>query len=510
MRVVTGEEMGRVDAFAMEEIGLRGELLMETAGQKLTEAIKETGLKKESQVVILAGTGNNGGDGIVISRLLKEEGYNVTTYVIPPFEKVRGDARKHLEIHQQAGHSVHQYDASPAECIDQLQTSDCVIDALLGTGIQGEVREPYTRLIEEVNRSAAFIVSIDVPSGLSAAEAANPNVAVRADLTLTVQCPKLSFYTYPARTFCGELKTLDIGIPARALQTEGEARFTWDEKDFLTSFPERKTEAHKGQHGKGCLIAGSYSMPGAAVLAGKGAINGGTGLLTMIAPPSIREIVATPLPVAMVDAPSGNEAYLTAESLEQTGVDSFDAVAVGPGLGRKGEETETLMGRLLERVQGPLIVDADGLFAISSKLNQLKSRQAPTVLTPHPGEMAQLLNCSIEEVESHRFSRSREFAVEYGVHLVLKGPFTIVTTPEGRQYVNTSGNSGLAKGGSGDVLTGLLLAFSMTHARLQEAVSNAVFLHGKTAEYLAESVPLIGINPDQLAETTPHAFQSLI
>ncbi|WP_077615572.1 bifunctional ADP-dependent NAD(P)H-hydrate dehydratase/NAD(P)H-hydrate epimerase [Caenibacillus caldisaponilyticus] len=482
MQIVSGEEMAAIDRYAIEAIGLKGSLLMENAGRAVSERLFSL-LNEEDRIGVIIGKGNNGGDGFVIARYLIDKGYDTEVWLISEEAAIKGDALEHMRIYKNAGGSLRSLPMEGWEAFkNATERWTVLVDALLGTGVKGAPRAPYDEVIRLINRSPAKVVAVDLPSGVPADGGAFEHEAVQADHTFTLQCPKLAQYTFPARHFYGRTEVVDIGIPKAALAAVlgGEKRILWTWRDVERTFPIRARAAHKGDHGKGLIVAGSKNMPGAAALAVRAASRAGAGLLTASVPESVRAIIGAQAPEAMFgdidwERPSEAERQLS----------RYDAVAFGPGLGRS-EETERRLLTLLGAYHGPLIIDADGLYFLHAHLDRLTKRGAPVILTPHAGEMARLIGGSIDEVENDRFGLSRRFAAEYGVHLVLKGPYTIVTTPERRQFVNATGNPGLAKGGSGDVLTGILLGFVMQHARLHEAVCNAVFLHGAAADRLVE------------------------
>ncbi|NNV06413.1 NAD(P)H-hydrate dehydratase [Geobacillus sp. C56-T2] len=478
--IVTTGEMYAIDQEVEEKIGIRSDSLMENAGQALFRALKER-ISRAARVAVLAGTGNNGGDGFVIARMLKSYGYETDVWLIPPREKVKGAALLALEVYERSGYSWLPYEGNEQAFAARLPHYDAIVDALLGIGVKGTVRSPYKEIIEQVNRAQATIYAIDVPSGVPA-DGGDVSTAVCADVTLTIQCPKLGAYTFPAADYYGELAVVDIGIPPAAVQAKAAARFLWEEDDVARTMPKRTRSAHKGTHGKLLIVGGSKAMSGAVTMAAKAALRGGAGLVTMAVPETVYEVVASRVPEAMCRLwPAEDGAF--AGAADWDGLD-IDAMAIGPGMGRT-DGVRRLVSELV-RQPVPLVLDADALFFWDDYAEQVRGRSAPTVITPHPGEMARIVHRSVREVEHDRFGVSKRLAIEYGVYVVLKGPYTIVATPDGAQYVNATGNPALAKGGSGDVLTGIIAAFLLQHKEVQPAVSNAVFVHGKAADWLVQ------------------------
>ncbi len=504
MNVVTGEEMHQIDRYAIEEIGLKEELLMENAGLAFVNCILPLLDKKANRVAVLIGVGNNGGDGFVISRSLLEKGFQVDVWLIPPLHKVKGTARYHMEVFEKCGYECLNFDSfSYEQFLEKLMGSTHVIDAMLGTGVRGSIRSPYKEIIRAVNELDCTVISVDLPSGLPSDGSCEVGEAIKATHTVTLQCPKLSAFTYPAREYYGELSVVDIGIPKRAINEISKTRFLWTEEDVKRTLPVRKPSSHKGSHGKGLIIAGSKTMTGAPVLTTKACHRLGAGLVTLAIPDVAHEIVASQIIEATFHLCSSKNGEIDDINLSREQLkDRYDAVAIGPGIGRKN--TGDFLEALLTDFQKPIVIDADGLYYLKEYLSTLRTRKGATVLTPHFGEFAFLTNQSIKSVEENRFQLAKQFAMQYGVYLLLKGPYTIVTTPKGEQFINTSGNSSLAKGGSGDVLTGMVLALVMQQDDLQPAISNAAFLHGKAADFLtSHGFSPLGVIASDLVEVIP-------
>nr|WP_208404347.1 NAD(P)H-hydrate dehydratase [Saccharococcus thermophilus] len=480
MHIVTAAEMYEIDRDTVEQIGISADSLMEDAGQALFHVLRER-IPRSARVAVLAGTGNNGGDGLVVARMFKSNGYDVDVWLVPPKEKVKGAAKTALEVYERSGYDWKPYAGNEQAFAAHILQYDAIIDALLGIGIKGEVRPPYREIIELVNRSRAIVYAIDIPSG-TPADGGEAETAVRADATITIQCPKLGAYTFPTADYYGELLLVDIGIPPLAVKRNAAPRFVWEEDDVVRTLPKRKRSSHKGTHGKLLVVGGSRAMTGAVTLTAKAALRSGAGLLTMAVPDDIYSVVANRVPEAMYyPCPARDGAFSGAMDVSALDI---DAVAIGPGLGRTDGVRDLVSNIVRQPV--PLVIDADALFFWNEYAALIRERKAATVVTPHPGEMARMLGLSIRDIEGDRFGTSKRLATEYGIYVVLKGPYTIVTTPDGSQYVNTTGNPALAKGGSGDVLTGIVSAFLMQHHSAQEAISNAVWIHGKAADMLVE------------------------
>ena len=481
MHIVTAAEMYATDRYTIEQIGMSAETLMESAGQAAARVLIQQ-IAPHARIGVMAGAGNNGGDGIVIARLLKSYGYSTDLWLIPLKEKITGTAKTALNIYENCGYEVKSYTDNETEFDKKLESYDVIVDALLGIGVTGELRSPYSEIIDKINkREKCEVYSIDMPSGVLADTGA-VHKAVQADVTITIQSPKLSAFLFPAAGYYGKLVNVDIGIPTVALEKNSSVRLLWNETNVVRTLPIRERSSHKGTYGKGMVIGGSRNMTGAIMMTALAALRSGAGLTTMAIPDEIYSVVASHIPEVMYFPCSSHNGHFSGEiNLDDIDV---DAIAVGPGMGRT-IGTKKITEKVL-RQNVPVVLDADALYFWSEYAPIVSQRNEATILTPHPGEMARILNRPIRDIESKRFEVAKDFAIEYGVYLVLKGPNTIVTTPDGKQYVNPTGNPSLAKGGSGDVLTGMILAFIMQHHNIQEAISNAVFIHGKAADMLLE------------------------
>lgn len=467
MKIVTSEEMKKIDQYAIGKIGIDGRILMENAGRVAAKNIMKR--FHNQTFCVLIGSGNNGGDGFVIAKVLKENRHEVDVCVIPDLPKINGDADYHKNIYLNSGFTFTQYDS------EIMKKADIVIDTMLGTGVKGEIKSPYAEIFQELNNTDNIVVSIDLPSGLPADESPVPKNTLKADYTLTIGLPKLSYYTYPARNYYGKTKVIHIGIPDKAVEMAVKTEIrVWTENDVVSHWPQRDDNSHKGSHGKVGIIAGSSNMPGAAVLATTAAVKSGAGLTALNTHSDIFSTITGHVPEATL--------FDRTHDLDDF-INDKDIIAVGPGLG-VDDNTRRTVEYLIDQFEAPLVIDADGLSELQRLKDKIKKRKNPVIITPHPGEMARLIDASAGRVNKNRFDISREISVEYGIYVVLKGPHTLVATPDGEIFINDNGNAGLAKGGSGDVLTGMIAAFLGRYENTQHAVSSAVFMHGFTADHL--------------------------
>jgi NAD(P)H-hydrate epimerase len=483
MRVLNTKQMREADRRTIEDLGLPAMVLMENAGRQVVSTLEShfEGLDAMS-VAVLCGRGNNGGDGFVVARTLLERSMDVGVYLVGQAGDLKGDARTNLDILRNLGVDVVEIrDAAAWELHGtDVIGSDLIVDALFGTGLHGALSGLTETIIADLNSSTRPVVSIDLPSGLSADTADVPGPAVHASVTVTLGAPKLPLVLQPAEALAGHLVVADIGIP-RAVISELEG--PWIElltKESMRALVEPRSEdSHKGDYGRVLVVAGSRGKTGAAHLAASAALRSGAGLVTVATPASCLPIVASLgaeyMTMPLEETEEGTVAF---EALDRVLEFGADIVAVGPGLGRCASTTAFLQG-LVERSGVPLVVDADGLNAFTGEAERLVGRDGVDItITPHPGEMARLIGLSIEAVQGNRLEVARDFASTHRVHVVLKGHRTLVATPEGEVFVNLTGNPGMATGGTGDVLTGMIAAWAGQLLDAEAACKLAVYLHG--------------------------------
>lgn len=484
---VTAEEMRALDASAAADFGIPSLLLMENAGRAVFEAALEMmGGVNRKRVIVVCGPGNNGGDGFVVARHLHNAGAHVTIAYYGDRAKAKGDALTNIQICEKMNLDI--CPRLPREKLTRAgQGADLIIDALLGTGIKGEIREPYAGVISAINEgSPTPILAVDIPSGIDADIGAVLGEAVRADTTVTFALSKIGLVTYPGALHVGRLRVADISIPDEAIERKGIDVWLPDAASVAHLF-ERRPDANKGDFGHVAIIAGSVGMTGAAALAAEGALRIGTGLVTLAVPESLNDILEVKLTEAMtICVPECDARAFGVGSLGKVLgiIEKRDAVVIGPGLGRN-DETVSFTLELITRLNRPAVVDADALYALSTDLGVLKECESPVVITPHPGEMARLIGTTTAEVQSNRLETARAFARDHGVIVVLKGAATLVATPEGKAAINTTGGPGMASGGTGDVLSGMIGGLLASGRQPVDAACAAVYLHGRAGELAA-------------------------
>ena len=512
--VLTAEQMRRVDARAIEQLGIPGPTLMENAGRgaaaALISALPELGRRVRGlRVAIACGKGGNGGDGFVVARHLRRAGARMEVWLAEPPDTLRGDAALKLREMRRAGITA-RVAADPARAAEAFAAADVVVDALLGTGARGAPAPHVAALIEAINASSRPVVALDVPSGLSADGEAAAGPIVKAWLTPTFAAPKLGLVVGEAAERAGRMVVVDIGVPeaeiARGIQT-----FLIEREDAAALFPRRARDTHKGRYGHLLVVAGSVGKTGAAALCARGAMRTGVGLVTVATAASAQPIVAALTAEAMTEplaeTPAHSLALAAGEPLAAL-AETRDAVAIGPGLGLH-DDTRALARDLVATLPRPMVVDADALTALAGQTQLLKSAPAARCLTPHPGEMARLLGTRSDDVQRDRIGAAREFARVHRVHLVLKGSRTVVADPEGHVLINPTGNPGMASGGTGDVLTGVLGALLARGLPTDKAAAAGVYLHGLAGDVAVERVGEESLIAGDVVEALGEAFRRL-
>jgi NAD(P)H-hydrate epimerase len=491
MRVLNTEQMREADRRTIEDIGIPSLVLMENAGRQAVAAM-EAAFEDlvTSHVAVLCGRGNNGGDGFVIARTLVQRGIAASVFLLGSVADVRGDARTNLDILGNIGLTVVEVtDAQEWELqFSAISECDLIVDAIVGTGFRGQLSGLLETVVADVNGLGVPIVAVDLPTGVSADSHVVQGEAIEASMTVTLAAPKIPLVFPPADRRGGDLVIADIGIPYPVIdELEGPYLELLTRERMREIVPVRAPDSHKGDFGRVLIVAGSIGRTGAAHLAALGALRSGAGLVTIATPRSCVPIIA-----------SMAAEYMT-EPLDETGSGTIDfaavdrvldleadVIAVGPGLGQS-PGTAAFVHALVERAGVPLVLDADALNAFSGEPDRLVGRDGvDVVITPHPGEMARLLNASIEAVQHDRLKHARDFAVRHRLHVALKGHRTVIAGPEGRTFVNLTGNAGMATGGTGDILTGMIAAWFAQLLDAEAATKLAVYLHGSAGD-LAEA-----------------------
>ncbi len=500
-----------LDTYTAESLGLPGIVLMENAGTAVAETLLEHFEDVEARILILSGAGNNGGDGFVIARKLYERGMNVELCLLVDENKVKGDALINLTVYRNRELPFFQL---TTENLSELQAKvNCatiIVDAMLGTGAHGIIREPYRSVIQMVNQSTAFVLSVDIPSGLQADDGRIEELAVKADETITFVMAKKGFFLHNGPDYIGNWKVVDISVPLSLVEKLNmDLPKCITISDVFAQMPKRPQNGHKGTFGHGLVIGGSKQYVGAPLYSAKAAFQTGIGLITLAVPESNYELSAIQVPEALFLPLKSEEGHFTVTALDEIDLSSYKAIAFGPGMGRF-TGAEKLVQSLFQRLNGqPIIVDADGLTILRNQMQLVRNYEGSVIITPHPGEMARLLNTTVKEVEENRIEVAQQFAREFNVYVLLKGHRSIIANPNGKTWINPLGHDALGKGGSGDVLTGVILSLLCQGATPEEAVVCASYLHAKTAEVKANELSHYGVTPNNVIDGIPQILNKM-
>lgn len=533
MKVLTAEQMREADRLTTERYGIPSLQLMENAGAGVTEYLeKEFSDLATRNIVVLCGKGNNGGDGMVVARRLREAGAAPRVFLFADPGAVRGEAATNLQRWQQGGGElsvVTSAEAWAAARVD-LDLADLVVDALLGTGVKGRVEGLLGATIEDINswrekktgrvRGACrrFVMAVDMPSGLASENEDYGGPVVRADATVTFTAPKVGQLLGPRADCVGQLIVHEIGTPRELLDDDARLKLHWLEPGEFCGLPlERKADANKGTYGHALIVAGSLGKSGAAVLGGRAALRVGAGLATVATPGNVLPIVAAGMPELMTarllstEEGTASLRNLDGEHFAQI-AEGKSVLAMGPGLSMQAETQEFIRG-VLRTTALPVVLDADGLNAFAGRAGELKTRKTELLaITPHPGEMARLLDSTVRDVQAKRLEVALDAAEQWRAYVILKGFHTILATPDGRAYVNTTGNPGMATGGTGDVLTGMLAGLTAEFGtkNWERVLGLGVYLHGLAGDVAAERVGLAPMVASDVIEALPEAWARLL
>lgn len=508
MLVYTCEQMRVIEENA-DVNGLSYVQMMENAGNACADKIHSVinGLGGVSRIVtIICGAGKNGGDGYVIARNLSERGYTVNLILADGFPTAY-ESKMMYSYLEDKPISVSDLNSNYPACVNACMTSSAIVDCVYGIGFHGMLNDLISDFFAEISKSRAKKFSVDIPSGLEGNSGEINSTYFKTDYTLAITCYKPVHILKPACEACGILKLIDIGIEKESYEAVGsEIIISAEQNEIKRFFKSRRSDAHKGDFGKLLCVAGSRDMQGAAVMASSAAVNSGVGLVRSVFPdaayPAIASKLTEPLTMAMQSTTNGNLSYRNIERLLQLAEDST-AVLLGCGMGFC-EDTVKIVETMLLNVEKPIILDADGINAAAVNINILKETKAPLVLTPHIGEMSRLTGLPVEYIEKNRVKVAKDFAAEHGCVLVLKGANTVVAAPKGNVYLNRTGNAGMATGGSGDVLAGIISSFVCQSMGVQSATIAGVYVHGLCGDTVMRKYSMLGVTPtkmiDELAE----------
>lgn len=529
MKALTSAEMREVDRLTTERFGVPSAQLMEAAGRHVAEAIQgEFAPNVPARVVVLCGRGNNGGDGFVAARHLKAAGGGVLVFLFGRPEQVQGDASANLRRWKEAGGAVNVIENAEMweAAWPEVAGAEVIVDALLGTGLRGAAEGHIAQAITDINRLSVnataavprLVLAVDTPSGLPSDGQAAEGPVLRAHQTVTFTAPKIGQLISSEAAAVGALHVCRIGSPAGLVEEIGKGGIRFAEPQEFAGFPlVRAADSHKGTFGHALLMCGSLGKGGAAVLAGRGALRAGAGLVTVATPdvalPAVAAAQAEYMAEGLHSTDAGTASLANLEYARFAKLEEGKSVlGIGPGLGMH-HETQQLIRSIVRDTRLPCVLDADALNAFEGRGYELAdTRAAPIAITPHPGEMARLMGVTGGAVQSNRLHAAQEPVRRWNVFVVLKGFHTLIVAPDGAAYVSTSGNAGLAKGGSGDTLTGVLAALTAQFGIKDWArvLALGVYLHGRAAELATRGRELSGLLAGEVSKALPAARLELL
>ncbi|MDA8138060.1 MAG: NAD(P)H-hydrate dehydratase [Desulfobacteraceae bacterium] len=494
MRIVTAAQMQAMDRRTIQEIGIPGQVLMENAGRGATRCFLERIYTAgPGRVGIMAGRGNNGGDGFVMARYLAQRGIEVTVFLLTTRDRVQGDAAGNLNLLPALKVPVVEIPEENAffNQLARLNHINYWIDAIFGTGLNSDVSGYFKTVIDFINCTQRPVLAVDIPSGLNSDTGQPCGACIQASATVTFGFAKLGHLIHPGADLCGPVDVIDIGIPS-TISAVSPSHALLTGKYIQSILPRRTANSHKGHTGHALVVAGSTGKTGAAAMAALSALRTGAGLVTLGIPRALNPILEG-LAVEVMTLPLSDDGQgaLKENAFDeiQKAMEGKRCLALGPGLGT-APHTSSLARRLIRSCPLPMVIDADGLNALAEDMSILAGRAAPTILSPHPGEMARLTQLSTVDIQKDRVSAARRLAAQSNVFVILKGARTVVAEPGGSVWINPTGNPGMASGGMGDVLTGAIAGLLAQGCPAADAAIAGVFLHGLAADILAEHTPV--------------------
>lgn len=474
--IVDGTEMSKIDNYTIEKIGIPQMVLMERAALAVAGYVEKK-FDNNTKILVVAEGGNNGGDGIAAARILTMDGYDVEVFYINSIKKVSGAFSSQLDIAKKVG----------VRFVDEIRDREykVVIDGIFGVGLSREVTGAQADAIRLMNGMKAYKIAIDMPSGINSDTGEILGDAFRADITITFGLMKRGAVSGNGKEYCGNVYVADIGFPVQAIDEVSPRLYTYDYADFDRLLPKRKPDSHKGNYGKIGIIAGAKNMAGAALFTAEAAYRIGGGLVKICTVEENREIIQTKLPEAMLETYNVNDAEQIKEAV--AGICSWsDVIAMGPGLGTE-KSSESIVIEVLKCFDGPVVLDADGINILAQNKKMLDSIRSKLIITPHLMEMSRLTGNKVDEIKCSKYETAVSFAKERKAVVVLKDSDTMVSDGSPQAYINITGNAGMAKGGSGDVLTGIIAGLIGQGMDMYEAAKLGCFIHGSSGDEAAKS-----------------------
>lgn len=504
-KVCLAQEMRTIDRVAIDSYQIPGIVLMENAALSCIDTLKSEFSLKDRCFCVVCGKGNNGGDGLAIARHLYNADAKVNVILVSGSE-YSGDAKTNYDIAESMDIAIDEINDTD-EFEHAIKNYDVIIDAVLGTGAKGEITGFLYDAINIINKSGKYVLSVDVPSGINSDNGEVLSIAVKATKTVTFGAYKRGMFLYPAADYAGEIIVAPISIPQSVIDAQGIDINVTDEEFVKGIIKERKSNSHKSDYGKLLVIAGSKGMSGAAYLSGEAALKSGAGLITIACPECINNVLESKTTEVMTMPLDDIDGCISYNSISRIlkKVNEADAVLIGPGLGR-GRDVCEVVKEVLKKSTVPVIVDADALYAVSQDIGILKECACELIFTPHTIEMSRLTGIDADEIERDRINVSKDFSNETGAVLLLKGHHTIVTSPSLKQYINNTGNAGMASAGSGDVLAGIISALVAKGVECTRAAAAGAYIHGLAGDIAMEKYGAEYMSATNIIECLSEAF----
>ncbi len=502
------------DRVTIEELGLPGLVLMENASRSVAFQIMEMldGEIEGRRIVIFCGKGNNGGDGFALARHLKNHNAYPTVYLLGKVEDLKGDAEFNCKLYQKLDGEVQEI-TEKEQIIDLSVEADVIVDAMLGTGFTGELRGLYAEAGKIINESIVPVAAVDIPTGVEADSGLASENAIVADVTVTFGMIKRGLLVSPGREHAGDVIVADIGIPPEVEKQQNINLFIVEESDVFSALPLRGLNAHKGVAGHVYIIAGSPGLTGAAAMSGNAAMRAGAGLTVVGVPESLNHILEAKLDEVMTQPlPEnfGHHLSYKAFDLAMTRIEWANCIVIGPGLGRDPDTAKLIDKIFDQKLDKPFVIDADGLNLLSDFPELMKKLPANTVLTPHPGEFSRLTNTPVKDILKSRFEIVEEYAKKWNAIIALKGAPTLTAIPDDGVYINPTGNPGMASGGTGDILTGIIAGFIAQGVPASIAAWMAVYLHGAAGDKAAEELNVYSLIAGDVLKYLPTILKNML
>jgi NAD(P)H-hydrate epimerase len=506
MKLVSGKKMAEIDKYAINRIGIPGSVLMENAGKGVfNEFLIKFAPEKNASILIICGKGNNGGDGFVVARYLFNNGFsNFKIILLAQSNRLKGDALINFQICKNIGISVDEaVSYEDFTKITENKNFDFIFDAVLGTGLNSKVRDFYEKIINYINTNKGVTISIDIPSGLDSEKGIPLGNSVKANLTCTFAYKKIGLSTYPGFLYAGDVKVIDISIPENRHFTF--ETFETDENIVKNIYKQRNISGHKGTFGHAVVIGGSAGFTGAPFLSAKAALKAGAGLVTSVIPQDINIIMESMFAEAMT-YPVNLKNFDKNALLDF--INAKNAVLIGPGMGTS-DESKNFFFDIAKYINVPVVIDADGLNILAKDIGYLEKFKQQIVITPHPGEMSRLCSVSVKEIQENRVAIAKEFAKKYGISVVLKGARTVITNGN-ETYINPTGSNAIATGGSGDVLSGMILSFLAQGYTMDDASVIGAYLHGLAGEVAEKKLCKESVIASDIIDNLHFAFKIIL